>query len=343
MPLLSLILCSRNDAYMGNSRWRLETALNYAADRIEAAGRSQDVEVLVADWGSEVPLRDVVRLSPAAARLVSFLLIPPDVARPLQKDSPFAEVYALNAAVRRASGTYIGRIDQDTLIGPRFLDVFFDLVEGRRQLAVPLERALLYSNRRAIAYRFVARSPAYRHVVTFMRRFGGRCPLETLKNEEFWTYYVGIWLAHRDVWHECGGYDERYIYYNWMEVEMILRLRQRYTLIDFGRAIDYDFYHLGHRNPRGKRTRRDLGHRVNQFELDPEAPALAYHPNPDGWGLADVALPAGPGGATPPPPARWFDPLVFSALILDMGAQRAIDWLVTTTRRWKGSARRRLA
>src|SRR4051794_2589022 len=28
-PVLSLILCSRNDAYMGNSRWRLETTLNF--------------------------------------------------------------------------------------------------------------------------------------------------------------------------------------------------------------------------------------------------------------------------------------------------------------------------
>ena len=124
-PLLSLVLCSRNDAYMGNSRWRLETTLNYIARRLEAIGRSSDVEVLVTDWGSDVPLRDEVSLVPAARDLVSFVTVPRPLARRLQRDSPFPEVLALNAAVRRARGAYVGRIDQDTLVGERFLRWFF--------------------------------------------------------------------------------------------------------------------------------------------------------------------------------------------------------------------------
>ena len=66
-PTLSLILCSRNDDYMGNARWRLETTLNYVSERVEALGRDTEVELLVTDWGSEVPLSDVVALGPAAA------------------------------------------------------------------------------------------------------------------------------------------------------------------------------------------------------------------------------------------------------------------------------------
>ena len=118
---------------MGNSRWRLTTALNYVAQNVEEFGREGDVEILVADWGSEIPLREVLQLSPAAARIVSFIVIPPEIAHPLQKDSPFAEVLALNAAARRARGEYIGRVDQDTLVGKRFLEVFFELYEGRQQ------------------------------------------------------------------------------------------------------------------------------------------------------------------------------------------------------------------
>ena len=120
-PILSLILCSRNDAYMGNSRWRLETALNYTASRVEAVGGSNAVEIIVADWGSDVPLSDVVTLGPAARRLVSFVHAPPELARSHQRDSPFPEVLALNAAARRSRGQYIGRVDQDTLVGDRFL------------------------------------------------------------------------------------------------------------------------------------------------------------------------------------------------------------------------------
>jgi hypothetical protein len=108
-PLLTLVLCSRNDQYKGNSRWRLETTLNYAAQRVDELCREEDVEILVADWGSEIPVREVVQLSPTAANIVSFILIPPAIARDLQKDSPFPEVLALNAAAQRARGQYIGR------------------------------------------------------------------------------------------------------------------------------------------------------------------------------------------------------------------------------------------
>src|SRR6478672_1696243 len=169
-PILSLILCSRNDNYMGNSRWRLETTLNYVADQVELLGRERDVEVLVADWGSNIPLRDVLRLTPAAAQITSFILIPPEIARPLQKDSPFPEVLALNAAARRARGAYIGRIDQDTLVGQRFLKVFFQL---HAQLW-PLDSALLFSNVRMVPYRFAVRCPSRAAVQEFINRFGSR-------------------------------------------------------------------------------------------------------------------------------------------------------------------------
>lgn len=56
-PALSLILCSRNDRHLGDSRWRLEKALGYVGGPLAALGRAESVEVLVADWGSEVPMR----------------------------------------------------------------------------------------------------------------------------------------------------------------------------------------------------------------------------------------------------------------------------------------------
>ena len=122
---LSLILCSRNDRYQGNSLWRLQTALNYAGLQVHVLGREEDVEIIVSDWGSEIPLRDVIALTPEAARVVRFLTIPPEIARIEQQDSPFPEVLALNAAARRATGEYIGRIDQDTLVSRRFFETFF--------------------------------------------------------------------------------------------------------------------------------------------------------------------------------------------------------------------------
>jgi hypothetical protein len=326
IPTLSFILCSRNDEHMGNSRWRLETALNYVADQVGALGRTEDVEVLVADWGSDIPLRSVLRLTPAAARIVSFMLIAPEIAYPLQKDSPFPEVLALNAAARRASGTYIGRIDQDTLVGRNFLEGFFDLFDGKRHLATALDRALLYSNRRTIPYWFAAQCPAHQHVAKFIRLLGHWCRLKTSPNREFWTYFVGIWLIHRDLWFECGGYDERFIYYNWMEVEMILRLRQRYTLIDFGKLVDYDFYHLDHVHWRMPAALRGWKRPVNTFDLNATAHPLPYRPNSDAWGLAELSLEMAQGLETSPPRLEsWSDNFVFAGLVANVGMQLILD------------------
>lgn len=290
-PRLSLILCSRNDAYMGNARWRLETTLNYLGERVAALDKTDEVDVLVADWGSDTPLCDVVTLTRTAARIVSFVTVPPPVARERQRDSPFPEVLALNTAARRATGEYIGRIDQDTLVGDRFLRQFFEWVDGRGPDGFPLEKTLLFANRRSVPYRFAVRSPELAHVTRFVRLFGRHLPIwrqNTTTGDVFWTSYVGLWLAHRDVWHECGGYDERLIYYNWMETDMICRLRQQYPVVDGGELTAYDFYHLEHYPPRS--TWQARPHALKNADMDLRRPPELLHPNSDAWGLADLDL-----------------------------------------------------
>lgn len=331
---LSLILCSRNDEYMGNSRWRLETALNYAARRAHELGRAGDVEILVADWGSETPLRDVVHLGPEASRMVGFLLIPPEIARPLQRDSPFPEVLALNAAARRATGHYIGRIDQDTLVGGRFLRIFFELLEGRRPLDVPpettLPTALLFANQRMVPYRFAARCPDLASVEQCIRSFGSRLRIELSSRRPFHAHGVGIWLAHRDLWDECGGYDERMIYMNDMEINMIERLRQRHALVDLGRIVGYDFFHLEHYPP--QQPRRSATHRpVNPRSLFDRPEAL--NPNGADWGLRHLPIeaPRGVAKATAEPPR--FDGPRYLRLVGVAAARIAGDTLTLAIRR----------
>ena len=293
-PPLSLILCSRNDGYMGNSLWRLETALNYVGGRVEALGREQDVEVLVTDWGSDVALKDVVALRPPAARMVSYVTVPPMLARERQGDSPFPEVLALNIAARRAHGSFIGRIDQDTLVGERFLRWFFEAVDTAQPLGSPgvaLETALLFANRRNIPYRFAVGSPSLDDVTRFLRLFGARLPVwrrNPATGDVFWTSAVGIWLAHRNRWHECGGYDERLIYYNWMETDMICRLRQKYPVVDLGELTDHDFYHLEHYAPRIAYFARQHVHKNDAVDL--ATPPQVLHPNAEAWGLHECHL-----------------------------------------------------
>jgi hypothetical protein len=337
-PVLSLILCSRNDQYMGNSLWRLQTTLNYVAQKVQELSRYEEVEILVADWGSEIPLREVLEVNPAAASMVSFVVIPPEIARDLQKDSPFPEVLALNAAARRAGGEYIGRIDQDTLVGKRFLEYFFTLHEGRRQLDIPLNSALMYANQRMVPYRFTVRSPSLRAVDEYIDWFGRVLKIELSSKNLFYFHGVGIWLVHRDLWNECGGYDERMIYMNNMEINMIARLMKKYKMVNLGKLVNYDFYHLEHYHPlviRSSSTYR----KVNPESLFAKPDNL--NPNGQGWGLVGYPfeklpiIPEGHKVESETVHRTILERLIFIQMILLSAGQIAWDWLVNTFRRMK--------
>src|ERR1039458_2637825 len=172
IPRLSFVLCSRNDNYMGNPVGRLEIALNYLAENVQLLGREEEVEVIVTDWGSKVPLKDVLNLNATAAKITRFLEVPIEVVKEVQKDSPFAEVLALNAAARRANGQYIGRIDQDTLAGERFLRFFFEWIDGKNSPNVDLQRSFLFSRRRQIPFAFSNKNPHFDQVSQFIRWCG---------------------------------------------------------------------------------------------------------------------------------------------------------------------------
>ncbi len=295
---LSLILCSRNDSYMGNSVWRLETSLNWAAAQLAHLHSEHRAEIIVTDWGSEVPLRDVLRLTPGAARLTRLVHVPPMEARTLQRDSPFPEVIALNAAARRARGLFVGRIDQDTLIGPRFLRHFIELVDGRIPCESPVLESLFFSNHRRIPYAFASMCPPLEHIDRFVRQFGRHFQNDhTNPRAPYYSAGVGIWLLPRAIWAECGGYDERMIYMNMMEVRMVERLTSKYPLIDLGRRLDYDFYHLEHYHPAS--VRRSSSHRMTNFK-QAFSDAHALRQNDDNWGLASWPFLAEPARVITP-------------------------------------------
>jgi hypothetical protein len=295
-PILSIILCSRNDHYMGNSLWRLETSLNYLALCVNELGKEKNVEVLVTDWGSRTPLYKEIKLTPMASKIVSFVVVPPDLARQTQKDSPFSEVHALNAAARRASGEYIGRIDQDILIGKRFLRTFFEMVEKKPLLGFDLDSVVLFANRRSIPYRFAVRCPSFEIVESFIDKSGKSltvwgynpwCPTA------FWTSYVGILLLNRKLWFECGGYNEEFIYYDWMETEMIVRLKKKYPVVNLGALVGNHFFHLDHYNPDfSSKTGTHLRAKgVSNPYVDIEQEPEEFHPNDKDWGLNQEDVP----------------------------------------------------
>lgn len=320
---LSFILCSRNDQYMGNSLWRLQTSLNYLAQNVRELGIEDQVEVIVTDWGSIIPLRNSLALTALAARLTSFIQVPRGVVSELQRDSPFAEVFALNAAARRARGEYIGRIDQDTLVGKRFLKEFLAKVTRERM-------DMGFSNLKMLNYRFAVKCPTLSNVSRFIDTFGQRIGTENSGSKtQYYFAGVGIWLVHRDLWFESGGYDERMIYMNAMETNHILRLLPKYEMVDLGKLSKYDFYHLEHYHP--WRVRKSSSHRKVNPHL-PFSQPDTINPNGPAWGMRDYDLELLPALSGNHSLADQRGLASFALLMLRVGPVIALDWLGLSAR-----------
>lgn len=283
---LSLIICSRNDDYMGDPMWRLATSINYLSDKIYKLNRELQVEIVVTDWGSLIPISNVIRLTEQASAITRFVCVPAELATKLQKDSPFGEVYALNAAARRSRGQYIGRIDQDTLVTQEFIALFFDTLGGKNGIDFDMENTYMFAARKQLPYAFVSQKPSLNELDTAIHNFKHLTLSEELPFCH-WASAVGILMMHRNMWHDIGGYDERLIYYWFMDVDLATRLSKKYTIVNIGKTFGYHFFHLEH-------IKAGFKFRHSHRKLNPrwaksfDKPIL--NPNGENWGLANIEL-----------------------------------------------------
>jgi hypothetical protein len=273
-PKLSLVYAGRNDSYMGNFNWRLSTTLNYLAENLRQLGRLDEVEVIVTDWGSQEPLHTALTLSAAARCIVKFLIVPPELARRVQGDSDFAIVIAQNAAIRRSQGEYIGQADSDMLFTAESLRALFDVLEGKKSIGVEPEQAMIYTKRRHVPWRYVASSPSLAELDWFIHHCGNWLPIERFFGFEFAG--PGFTIMHRQLWDDCSGYDERLIYRGWLEIDLGLRIRRKYPLINL-QKIGLTAFHLEHFP---SRSGNPLQRKLNPTEWN-----NAFRPNGDDWGL----------------------------------------------------------
>lgn len=291
-PIVSLILCSRNDNYMGNAMWRLATSINAVIANANELDRLKDLEIIVADWGSDLPLRNILNLLPEAENIVSFVYVPPEIAKVEQKDSEFPEVLALNAAVRKAEGDYIGRIDNDTVVGKAFLKKFFDLAEGKISCTFNPESAFLFAERKRVPKRLVSKSLHFQCIRWFINMFGWHLTVEsaTRFGLPFWHSPVGIMIFHRKIWLATHGYDERLLYWGWMEGDLALRLEQKHDIVDIKELAGNDFYHLEHYDPLTAFKDRFGGSATPRKGNPIVTENLTYTINTGDWGLNRYSL-----------------------------------------------------
>ena len=276
-PRLSFVIPARNDGFMGNFKWRFETTLNYLADNLLEVGKLHEAEIVVCDWGSEELLHTAVNLNQVARQIVRFVLVPAELARRLQGDSEFPVVLAQNAAIRRCRGEYIAQTDSDILFTTEFLRNLFGILEGRRSIGVPVNSVMIVAKRYHVPFEYVSHSPPVYELDWFIEHFKKFLPLEANYGVISATALV---MMHRNLWQECGGYDERLIYRGMMEFDLGKRVTSKYEWFDLT-SLGLATFHLEH----------SYGRMVTTRKWNPASwKSLQFNPNSPDWGLNEYTL-----------------------------------------------------
>ena len=244
-PLLSLVTSARNDNYMGNSNWRLETTINFIADKLTKIGKLQDVEFIITDWGSEIPLPTVLSLTQDAQQISRFILVPFSLAEKVRRDSNFPAPIAVNVGIRRARGKFICLTCADVIWSEEFLQHLFDILSGKYEIGKPIKRTLFIFSRKNVPIEVVNQSPCLDNLDKFIQENGDNLTIDNLM--PYFLAPAGSLMMHRERWYECHGIDEKLIYWGWNDIDLVLRMRLRnYFCIDMGKEHDMYTYHLQH-------------------------------------------------------------------------------------------------
>ena len=278
-PLLSLIVGGRNDGYMGDFLWRLGTAINFLADSLSAIDALSKVELVVCDWGSGTPLHSALALSPAGRSISRFVIVPPEMATAAQLDSPFPIPLVQNAAIRRCRGEFIAQTDSDILFRPSTLLALLEILENKRSIGIDPRKALLVCSRRHIPYSIAECYPSTHELHHYIDAHGAMLPYESLIPG--FATPSGLALLHRSLWEDSCGYDEKLIYWGWMEIDLYLRITQRYPWID----LDNHGVHLFHIEHYPHRTSGAQTRKMNPMEVPTSFSTENSH-----WGFADSEL-----------------------------------------------------
>ncbi len=304
MKKISYVLVSRNDNYNGDSVGRCVNTVNHACEIIVKNNVVDQSEVILVDWCSRSgSLKESIssRLVPEAKGLLKIVAVPPDIADRHQGDSPFSEVHAMNVGFRNMKGKHFARIDQDTLIGQRFMNWFYHEYEVK-DYGWSWPRAAFCSRRNLSedqSHHSVFRDYIYDQQLSMKvdichehNHYSRLMP-----NGKVFPFYggaVGVMMVNRECYLEHKGFNEKLVYMNSMDTEFLNRIAAKEDIYNLCLSIDADFYHQNHSRSEGASNDTTQPHaqqegdrKTNDLDIRNK---MIDNPNPDNWGLIDEDL-----------------------------------------------------
>lgn len=280
--LLSLVIAGRDDDYTHDFRYRITTTLNYLARGLSQLQRLDDVEIVITDWGSNIPLVHSLALSKEAAEISRFIYVPSEVVRAAQcGNGNFHTSMSLNVGIRRSEGQFIFVGAADILITSQSLEALFLVLEGKRYPDICPAQTLFLCPRYDIPWQFVERQPGLEEWNRYLLLSGSELnyAYESLLAV---CSGAGALLMHAELWDRARGIDESYAAYGYNDVDLGLRVTQLYPWIGLS-SLGVNCYHMGHR-PIGRRVEAVANVNALYYNKSIEA-------GNEDWGLVTQNLP----------------------------------------------------
>lgn len=255
----------------------MEATLDFLVEELVAIGRLHDVEILVVDWGSEVPLHRVLEVSESVKKVWRHLLVPLELAKRICPENDFPRPAIMNAGIRRAEGEYVIQSVADVLWTRRALEKLFLIIGGgdARKVRKPQE-TLIVLGRREIPYEVASQELDTQS----LRELVEQNEFPFYKSYPFFIVAADAIVLHRDLWFQSQGFDEVLRYWGWNDVDLNLRMQLCYRTYSFYDDVDLNVYHLEHI--------RD----VSEIKDRPVNPQVfnPFQKNDSAWGCGDLLL-----------------------------------------------------
>lgn len=238
MNKLAICLFGRNDDYMPDFLYRMTVTINFIAASLKRVEKLDDVEVVVLDWGSEVPLSKVIDLSFEAKRITRFIYVAAEPAGKIPLCSAF------NLVVKNAKAEYVSFCGADALIPSASFDAIFRVIDGKTSIQDP---HLKYFNcgRHVLPHQVVESQPSVAGWERFLRLNSWQ--LEKQQAYGGFLYgNAGFLLFHRNMIAEAKGLNELFNSgWGWNDIDLTVRLLHKYQWHDLAHEgfLLYDMEH----------------------------------------------------------------------------------------------------
>ena len=243
-PLISFCTFGKNDDYMPDFLYRLETSINFISDALKKLKLDKKFEIIILDWASDKPFHEILNLRKSHSDLVRFIYVSKeDLAGSKCKADKVPHATAQNISIRRAKGDYVFIGGADTILNTSSLYLLFNLCTKKYLYNFDPDKAYLSVGRRHIPWEIILHKPSVDYLQNYIERKGYdlRNDFGYLK----WGGGAGFIGMHKNAWMSCQGLDEDLNNYGSADTELFLTKQNEMEHIELS-SIGICSYHMEH-------------------------------------------------------------------------------------------------